>query len=168
MIPRSLCTLLLFALAGLSASDALAQERAVRTIRSWEAPVKVDGRTEMHRVEMAFDYDRGVTIRRVYGPGGDLLEEREVAGQPAPNAEELAAARDLVAADPVLSDLLADTGATIEGGFLYNGDTVPACGPTSRCLQFDLIGPSRAESVRFVVVDLTTGEVVERDLHPGL
>lgn len=167
-------------LALLAAPTALAQaDRAqARTdtelIRAWEEPVKTDalGTTEARRVELAFDYAQGATLRRTYDAAGALLRTETVEGQPQPSPAERAEARGIIAADAELAPLLAASNATIEGGFTYSAEgferPLAACGPGARCLQFDLVAPSRTESVRFVVVDLATRRVVERDLFPDL
>jgi hypothetical protein len=164
---------LLFALLAAMPPEALAQARTdTQVIRSWEEPVKADGRVEARRVEVAFDYAAGVTVRRTYDASGFLLRVEEVEGQPQPSPAEVAEAQAIVAADAELAPLLAASGATVEGGFTYSAEgfdePLAACGPGTRCLQFDLVAPSRMESVRFVVVDLATRQVVERDLFPDL
>jgi hypothetical protein len=162
------------ALLALLPADARAQEARTDTqvIRSWQEPVKLDGRTEARRVEVAFDYAEGVTLRRTYDMSGALLRTEQVGGQPQPSEAEIAEATALITADAELSGLIAQSGATVEGGFTYSPEgferPLADCGSGARCLQFDLIAPSRVESVRFVVVDLATRRIVERDLFPNL
>ena len=156
-----------------TAPDALAQARTdAPVIRSWEEPVKANGLTETRRVEVAFDYAQGVTLRRTYDDSGTLLRTDELARQPRPSDAEIAESAAIIEADAVLAPLLAESQANVEGGFLYNTEDfekpLAACGPGARCLQFDLVAPSRTESVRFVVVDLATRRVVEHDLFPHL
>jgi len=154
--------------------DARAQEARTDThvIRSWQDTVKLDGRTETRRVEVAFDYAQGVTLRRTYGATGALLSSEPVDGQPQPSAAEIAEATALILADAELSALVEQSGATVEGGFTYSPEgfdrPLADCEGGARCLQFDLISPSRMESVRFVVVDLAKRVIVERDLFPNL
>lgn len=163
------CTLL-----ALLPADAHAQEARTDTevIRSWQEPVKLDGRTETRRVEVAFDYAQGATLRRTYDATGALVRTETVDGQPQPSEAEIAEATAIIEADPELAPLLARSRATIEGGFTYSAEgfdqPLAECSPSTRCLQFDLVAPSRTESVRFVVVDLATRRVVERDLFPDL
>ena len=161
------------ALLAAAPTDAAAQNRTdTQTIRTWEEPVKIGGGTEIHRVELAFDYAQGVTLRRTFDAAGSLLRTEALTAQPRPSDDEIAEATALIAADAELAPLLAASGATIEGGFVYHqadfAAPLAACGPGARCLQFDLVAPSRLESVRFVVVDLATRQVVERDLFPNL
>lgn len=157
----------------LTATDATAQARTdTETIRSWEEPVKTANGEEVRHVEIAFDYAKGVTLRRTYDASGALVGAEEIGRQPRPSDAELAESAAIIAADAELAPLLAASDATIEGGFLYHVDDfeqpLAACGPGSRCLQFDLVAPDHVESVRFVVVDLATRRVVEHDLFPGL
>jgi len=155
-------------------ADASAQEARTDTevIRSWQDSVKLDGRTETRRVEVAFDYAQGVTLRRTYDATGALLRTETVDGQPQPSEAEIADATAIITSDDELSALIEQSGATVEGGFIYSAEgferPLAACGPGARCLQFDLIAPSKLESVRFVVVDLATRQIVERDLFPNL
>ena len=156
-----------------TAPDAAAQARTdTETIRTWDEPVKVGDREETRRVEVAFDYAQGVTLRRTYDASGALLGTEEISRQPRPSDAELAESAAIIEADAELAPLLAASGAAIEGGFLYNTEDfekpLAACGPGARCLQFDLVAPSHTESVRFVVVDLATRRVVEHDLFPHL
>lgn len=157
----------------LTPTDAAAQTRTdTETIRSWDESVKTERGEEVRHVEIAFDYAKGVTLRRTYDAGGALLATEALSRQPRPSDAELAESAAIIAADDVLAPLLAASEATIEGGFLYHVDDfeqpLEACGPGSRCLQFDLVAPNHVESVRFVVVDLATRRVVEHDLFPGL
>lgn len=171
-------SLLLLALAALALlavapADAVAQARTdTQVIRSWEEPVKSDGLTATRRVEVAFDYAQGVTLRRTYDAAGTLLRTQTVEGQPQPSPAEIAEATAIITADAELGALIEQTDATVAGGFTYSPEgfdrPIAACGPGARCLQFDLIPPSKLESVRFVVVDLATREIVERDLFPDL
>jgi hypothetical protein len=168
-----LLALAAFALFAGAPTDAAAQARTdTQVIRSWEMPVKADGLTQTRRVEVAFDYARGVTLRRTYDAAGGLLRTETVDGQPQPSPAEIAEATAIIKADAELGALIDQTDATVEGGFVYSPEgfdrPLAACGPGARCLQFDLIGPAKLESVRFVVVDLATREVVERDLFPDL
>lgn len=157
----------------LTPTAATAQARTdTETIRSWDEAVKTAGGEEVHRVEIAFDYAQGVTLRRTYDASGALLFTEEMSRQPRPSDAELAESAAIIAADAELAPLLSASGATIEGGFLYHVDDfekpLEACGPGTRCLQFDLVAPNHVESVRFVVVDLATRRVVEHNLFPGL
>lgn len=170
-------------LLALAVPEATAQARTdTQVIRSWEEPVKTADGEETRRVEIAFDYAQGTPVRRTYDTAGSLLATEAIAAQPQPSEAEIAEAEAIIEADAELAPLLAESGATIEGGFTYNPEdferedfahegfkkALAACGPSVRCLQFDLVAPSRTESVRFVVVDLATRRVVEHDLFPHL
>ena len=157
----------------LAASEAPAQARTdTQIIRSWEEPVKTDRGEEIRRVEVAFDYAQGTPVRRTYDADGRLLTTEATDEMPQPSEAEIAEAASIIEADAELAPLLAESGATIEGGFTYLQEDfkepLAACGPGARCLQLDLVAPSRTESVRFVVVDLATRQVVEHDLFPHL
>ena len=150
-------------------SDAVAQEHRVRVLSAWDDPVKLaDGTETVYRYEVTHNYDTGETVRRAYDASGTLVETLEMTTPPAPTPEEIEEAKAIIAADEALSDAIARTNATVDGGFLLYADQHPACVAPARCLQFDLIPPSKLESVRFVVVDLGSRQIVERDLFPDL
>lgn len=166
------------------ASDAAAQvERRTDAplIHTWDEPVKTgSARAESRHVDIVFDYARGAALERTYDASGALLSEREIA-PPTPSDEEVAEAIAIIEADAELAPLIEASGAAVEGGFLYLPEDfvgvegtvdfkkpLKACERGARCLQFDLVGPDRETSVRFVVVDLATRRVVEHDLFPHL
>ena len=153
-----------------AAPDAVAQEQSTRLINSWMDPVKLaDGTETVYRYEVTLDYATGVTLRRAYDASGALVETVELAHQPAgPTPEEIAEATAIIQEDEEMSALLADHNATVEGGFILFADQYPACAEPARCLQFDLMPPDKIESVRFVVVDVAKGKIIERDLFPDL
>ncbi len=139
-----------------------------RVLRTWSDPVKLaDGTEAVYRYEVSYDYATGVALRRAYD-GDVLVEALEIAPPSAPLPQEIAEARALVEADPEISALAARSGATIEGGFILFGAQHAACAPPARCLQFDVMAPDRTESLQFVVVDLRTRTIIERDLFPDL
>lgn len=169
-----LCKLLAlgFAAAALGlalAPAASAQDRAPRLLRAWEDPVKLaDGSEAVYRYEVTYDYDTGLTLRHAYDESGALVETVELSPPTAPLPQEIEEALAIVHADEAVSGLAARSGARIEGGFILFGDQHPACAAPARCLQFDVMTPDRTESLRFVVVDLRTGTIVERNLFPDL
>lgn len=152
-----------------AAPDAVAQQQSSRVLNSWMDPVKLaDGTETTYRYEVSFDYTTGVTLRRAFDASGALVETMELAQQPGPTPEEIAEATAIIMEDAEFSSELARANATVEGGFILFADQHPACVAPARCLQFDLMPPDRIESLRFVVVDLSTRKIVERDLFPDL
>ena len=151
------------------APEAVAQEQSSRVLSTYMDPVKLaDGTETVYRYEVSFDYETGVTLRRAYDASGALVETVELSQQPAPTPEEITKAKSIIMEDAAISTEMARESATIEGGFLLYADQHPACVAPARCLQFDIMPPSKIESVRFVVVDLSKGTIVERDLFPDL
>jgi hypothetical protein len=128
----------------------------LRLLRSWTDTVKVDGAEFPRRVDILFDYKQGVALERSYDASGRLTQERKLDGAPQPSVEEVADAYGIVRADPEIGRILERTEAVLEGGFLLEeGEGLP-CGPRTRCLQIQLLGPTRVGLVRWVVVDLVT------------
>ena len=152
-----------------AAPDAVAQEPSARVLSTWDDPVKLaDGTETVYRYEVTYDYETGVALRRAYDASGTLVETREVAPPPAPTPEEIEEARAIILADAALGGLAARSNATVEGGFILFSNQYPACAAPARCLQFDIMPPSKLESLQFVVVDLRTRTIIERDLFPDL
>jgi len=132
----------------------------VRLLRSWTDTVKVDGRELPRRVDILFDYTEGVALERSYDTSGRLIQERRlIDNAPSPSDDEIAEAFGIVRADPQLGRILKRTQAVLEGGFLLQEAEGQACGPRTRCLQIQLLGPTRLGLVRYVVVDLTKGAI---------
>jgi hypothetical protein len=90
----------------------------------------------------------------------------------APSPDELARARAIILADPELRALHdGASNPTLEGGFVLLREAGHACGPGSRCLQFDLYdvdyAARRVTRLRYVVVDLRSGALISRDFDPS-
>ena len=151
------------------APSASAQDRAPRLLNTWEDPVKLpDGSETVYRYEVTYDYDTGVALRTAYDTFGYVVETVELSPPTAPLPQEIDEALAIIQADEAISALTARSGATVDGGFILFGNQHPACEAPARCLQFDVMAPNKIESLQFVVVDLRTGQIVERDLFPDL
>ena len=164
-------TLLFLAPAGARAGQANdAPVRAasrLRLLRSWTDTVKVGGGEVPRRVDILFDYTQGVALERSYDASGRLTQERRLEGAPQPSAEEIAEAYGIVRANPDLGRILERTEAVLEGGFLLKEGEGQACGPRTRCLQIQLLGPTRLGLVRCVVVDLVKGAITYSTYTPS-
>lgn len=170
-MPRPLRFLTLCAAVLALAPTGLAQRATdgSRVVSSWQEDVKLaDGSDVVYRYEITYDYTTGRTVRTAFDTAGAIVERREIDYAPTPSEEEIAWATDLIRADAELGALAAERNALIEGGFVLHGDQLAACAAPARCLQFDLMSPDRLESIRFVVVDLRTETIVERNLFPDL
>lgn len=134
--------------------------RPVRLLRSWEETVKVGGREYPRRVEVLFDYAKGVARENSYDPNGLLRASRTMTqNMPAPSPEEIAEAFAIARSDPSLASLFARFSVVIEGGFLLQEDEGMPCGPRSRCLHVFLLSSDRSGLVRRLVVDLVTRSI---------
>ncbi len=134
--------------------------RPVRLLRSWSETVKVGGREYPRRVEVLFDYAKGVARENSYDPNGVLRASRTMTrNMPAPSPEEIAEAFGLVRSDPSLASVFARFSVVTEGGFLLQEDEGMPCGPRSRCLHVFLLSSDRAGLIRRLVVDLVTRSI---------
>ena len=76
--------------------------RPVRLLRSWSETIKSSrGQEYVRRVELVFDYGKGVARENYYTLEGRLYGSREIKqNQPAPSAEEIAEAKELIRREP--------------------------------------------------------------------
>jgi hypothetical protein len=176
-IVRRRMSLALLALASLGAgAEARAQaqtaitstSRPVRLLRGWEETVKTpDGREVPRRVEVLFDYDRGVGFENVSTLEGALIGRRLLGpGHPAPSREEIEEAYDVVRADAEFAKIFKRFRVVFEGGFILTEERGRPCGPGSRCLRVFLLSSDRAGTIRQVVVDLVRQRVAYDDFAP--
>ena len=90
-----------------------------------------------------------------------------------PTTAEDAAAQSLVAFDPEVAPLMSRSPypVRIQGGFPLVREAGHACGPGSRCLQYEVLelvpGEPYGRRLRYVVVDLQAVRVLSSDFDPG-
>jgi hypothetical protein len=133
-------------------------------LRTWEDRVKIDGRDQLRRVEIIFDYDSGVARRRVYDLQDQLLSDEVLPDQPRPTRDEVAQAFDMVRRDPELGGLARRVNAKFDGGFLLPEAADLPCGQPARCLQVFMLSESRRELQRRSVVDVGSRDrIAHRD-----
>ncbi len=149
--------------------EAPASQRHEAVLRSWQDRVKIDGRDEPRHVEIVFDYELGVTRRRVYSAEDWLISDEMLAGQPRATTDEIAEAFDTVRRDPELGQLARSVNAIIDGGFLlHEAAGKPCAAPPARCVQVYMLSESGHEEHRRPIVDLTPrGRIVYRDYSPS-
>lgn len=136
-----------------------------------------DGSRVVLRTVLTYDPARGEYVQTVsrVGAAGETLRSRDVrtAYPLGPTADEDAAAQALVALDPGVATLIAraPNPVRIHGGFPLVREAGHACGPGSRCLQYEVVelapGEPFGRRLRFVAVDLRTVRVVDADLDPA-
>jgi hypothetical protein len=163
---RPLCRLtVVIAVAMMVASSAFAQAPDTRVITTWQEPVKLgSAATTIHHYEVAYDYAANQTIQTIRDASGAVIETQILDRAPQPNEDEVAEAIALVYADAELGQIASRQGNVVEGGFLlYEGDCERA-----RCVQLHIGSIDGSRTDRFVVVDLSTTEIVHRNLYPDL
>jgi len=135
--------------------------RPVRLLRSWSETIKASGGREyVRRVELVFDYGKGVARENYYTLEGRLYGSREIKqNQPAPSAEEIAEAKELIRREPHLARIVERRAAEFNGGFLLEEARGLPCGPGSRCLQIQLLTPDHSGLLRWTVVDLVQRKI---------
>ena len=113
-------------------------------------------------VETVTDVATGQVVRRDAGPGGLNV----------PGDGEVDMAVSIIEQDPELSAIIAAApNPVVSGGFTLMREPGHPCGPGSRCLQFDIMNVNEAarqvERLRYVIVDLRYGRVLDRDFDPA-
>jgi hypothetical protein len=174
-VPTAFLAALLLAGAALPAAaqsrpEVTRTSRPVRLIRSWEESAKgANGVETPRRVEVVFDYERGIGYQNSYTLEG-IPTGREALGpgHPAPSREEIDEAFDIVRGDPEFAKIFKRFNVVFEGGFLLTEGRLRPCGPGSRCLRVFLLSSDRAGTIRQVVVDLVKQRVAYADFAPGI
>ena len=142
--------------------------RPLRLLRTWEEPVKtVSGYEYARRVELVFDYRKGVAYQNFYSVDGTRLGARKIAQTlPAPSPEEIEEAFGMVRNDPDMARLFARFHPVLEGGFVLEEGRSKPCGPGARCLHVFLLSSDRAGLIERVVVDLARPKIAYRNYVP--
>ncbi len=153
---------------GSSPTEVTSTSRPVRLIRSWQDSAKgPNGIETPRRVEVVFDYQRGIGYQNSYTLGGIQTGRLALGlGHPAPSPVEIDEAFDVVRGDPEFGKILKGSRAVFEGGFLLTEARGP-CGPGSRCLRVFVLSSDRSRTLRQVVVDLVSVRVVDGNYSPG-
>ncbi len=167
----------LFACAPVAAQQAVTLSRtAPRVLSDITDTIKDnDGSRVTLRTVLEYDPSSGEYIQTVTEASG-ALRSRDVsrAMMVRPTRDEEAAARTLLSLDPAIAAVMSRSAypAFIEGGFALVREAGHACGPGSRCLQYDVMqsvpGESFARRMRYAVVDLQTLTVVSNDFDPAV
>jgi hypothetical protein len=133
----------------------------VRVLKSWQDSVKIDGKEIERRLEMSYDYDRGLATLRIFSAAdGSPISSQDFEHGPRPSAEEMEEAVSLLLADEQIGSIMRSRSAVVEGGFLLEEKPGEPCGPRTRCLQIQLLSPDRIGLIRWAVVDLTKRQIV--------
>lgn len=123
---------------------------------------------ERVRVEYAWDYSRGIAVRRVFAgdAGVPVEEDLPVVTLNATEAER-AFAFALVRADRRLAARITPS-TTLFGGFSYREPGHPACDVRSRCIHVVGSADGGQRHALHAIVDLMSGTIVDPDHDPGM
>lgn len=145
-----------------SAADPAGRITGYQFARRYQDVVKVDGGSVAQTVEYGFDYDRRVTVRRIFDTEGrqvaeDLFEAESLHA----NAAESARVRELVETHPQLGPLMAQPNLHVHaGGFVVREPGDPYCDTGLRCLRFIVSKGDGSQTVIHAIVDLVSDRVV--------
>jgi hypothetical protein len=160
--------LLAGAASALTEQEVTRTSRPVRLLRTWEEPVKTaSGYEYARRVELVFDYRKGVAYQNFYSKDGLQLGQKKIAQTlPSPSPEEIEEAFEMVRSDPGMARLFARFHPVLEGGFVLEEARNKPCGPGARCLHVFLLSSDRAGLIERVVVDLARQKMAYRNYVP--
>ena len=135
-----------------------------RVLRVWSDAVKGEKGVSRRNFVLLRDYESGVAREVSADEGGGNLEIRELVGVQ-PSVEEIEEGMAIVRRDPALARFVRDPGLELLGGF--HDRSSYANDPCSReiCLDFAFMKPSYAGPARYVIVNLTRGEVAHHDFR---
>lgn len=142
--------------------------RPVRLLRTWEEPVKTaSGHEFARRVDLVFDYRKGVAYQNFYSRDGLQLGRKKITQSlPSPSPEEIEEAFEMVRSQPDMARLFARFHPVLEGGFVLEEARNKPCGPGARCLHVFLLSSDRAGLIERVVVDLARQKIAYRNYVP--
>lgn len=163
-----------FAMAVAFTHTSLAQDfSSERVLRTWETEVKQDnGELAIWTFTIRYDPVAGLYTRTTRDASGALIERTSSEySMAAPTEGEIEHAQNLIMNDPEVRQLMdAAQRPIIDGGFEMVRLDNPHCAEGSRCLQFDvmdMVGPgTHVERIRYVVVDMRRGVVLNNNLNP--
>jgi hypothetical protein len=120
------------------------------------------------RVQYAWDYARGIAVRRSFfaGAGAPVEEDLPMMTLNATDPER-EFAFSLVRADPSLATRITAT-TTLFGGFSFREAGHPACDQYSRCIHVVGSADAGQRHVLHAIVDLMTGTVVDTAYDPAM
>lgn len=146
-----------------SAADPAGRMRGYQLVRRYDDVIHVDGERHRQTVEYGFDYDRRTTVRRIFSPDGELVQEDVLLRDTLrTNAAEDARLIELVRTHPLLAEKMAEPNLLIHaGGFVALEPGHPYCGHYSRCVR--VVVSKGDGSIRHVyaLVDLVSDRVIE-------
>ncbi len=146
-----------------SAADPAGRMRGYQFARRYDDVVRIDGRNVQQSVEYGFDYERALTVRRIYDTAGNLQSEDEIPGESLrANPAEEARLHELVRTHPQLGPLMGEPGLHVQtSGFVMREPGDPYCDLGSRCLRY-IVSKGDDGSIPHIhaVVDLVSDRVV--------
>jgi hypothetical protein len=172
-VPTTFLATLLFAAAALPAAaqsrpEVTRTSRPVRLIRSWEEPIKGPDGDSSRRVDLVFDYSRGIASQEFFSKDGRYTGRRPIlVGLPPPSLEEINEAKGVIRKDPELRRIMDRLAADLTGGFVVEEGRKQPCGPGSRCLLMLMTSQDHTGLVRRMVVDLVKLNIPYRVFEPG-
>ena len=160
----------LLATAGAYAQNArLSQQpRVLFAVSDW---VKTDdGAYAQVETTVTYDPTAGEYVHESRAGGTVLSRAVRTTSVAGPTPTETAVSVDMIKSHPEIAALIgAASGAvTVDGGFPLVRETGHACGPGGRCATYDVFAstPGGRERVRYVIVDLRAGRVLDADADP--
>lgn len=147
---------------------ASASGHRIHVVRESNELHKSDRGDQRVRVQYAWDYSRGIAVRRVFAESASVPVEDDL---PAVTLNATEAEREfafaLVRADRRLAPRITAT-TTLFGGFSFREPGHPQCDVRSRCIHVVGSADSGERHVLHAIVDLMSGTIVDPDHDPGM
>lgn len=156
----------------LSAQDARLSNEP-RTLFALSDSIKGDDGVRQRIVTtLVYEPAAGRYVHTTAAADGTVLSRRELATSvAAPTPDEAAAATSLIGSHAEIGEIIgrARGPVSIEGGFPLVREAGHACGPGGRCALYDVweTTPAGPQRLRYVIVDLRSGRVLDADADPS-
>lgn len=117
---------------------------------------------------LTYDPDRGEYVHETHAEGVLIARTVRTTSVAGPTPAEAEVSRALIATHPEIAPLLRRDRdeVTIDGGFPLVREAGHPCGPGGRCATFDVFTGRDRQRLRYVIVDLRTGRVLDADADP--
>lgn len=140
----------------------------IHVVRESNELHKTDSGDQRVTVEYAWDYSRGIAVRRTFGEDGSGPVEQDM---PAVTLNATEAERQFafarVRADRQLASRITAT-TRLFGGFSFRESGHPNCDVRSRCIHVVGSADDGQRHVLHAIVDLMSGKIVDPDYDPGM
>lgn len=147
-----------------AAAEQTAARSGVKAVSEYTEIQKVDGRRQVVRTRVEYNWDDGLVYSYRHDEDGELIDVHTSTNGLRPDDAELKEAFDLVWNDSEVRTIRSrQAGLEINGGFIYR-EPKGRCAAPARCIQVFLFDAENV--VRIMLVDLRTRSIADRNYIP--